>query len=73
MFRHQTIIRVVLAAFFSLISFLTIAQETIHEEEQEVSKHISHGWYTSPWVWIIGSILFILLLIALIRVSEKRG
>lgn len=24
-------------------------------------------WYTSPWVWIVGAAIFILLLIALVR------
>ena len=25
------------------------------------------GWYTSPWVWVVGAAVFILLLVALLR------
>jgi len=27
----------------------------------------SEDWYTSPWVWIVGAAVFILLLVALVR------
>lgn len=29
-------------------------------------------WYTSPWVWVIGAAVFILLLIALLRGGNNR-
>ncbi|HEX8460334.1 MAG TPA: hypothetical protein VF623_02845 [Segetibacter sp.] len=29
------------------------------------------GWYTSPWVWVIGAVVFILLLVALMRGGSK--
>lgn len=30
------------------------------------------GWYTSPWVWIVGAAVFILLLVALTRGGGRR-
>jgi hypothetical protein len=30
-------------------------------------------WYTSPWVWIIGAAVFILLLVALTRGGGRRA
>lgn len=30
------------------------------------------GWYTSPWVWIVGAAIFILLLVALLRGNNAR-
>lgn len=27
----------------------------------------SNDWYTSPWVWVVGAAVFILLLVALLR------
>jgi hypothetical protein len=29
-------------------------------------------WYTSPWVWVIGAAIFILLLVALLRGGGDR-
>ncbi len=31
------------------------------------------SWYTSPWVWVAGAAVFILLLIALMRGGSKSG
>ena len=30
------------------------------------------GWYTSPWVWIVGAAIFILLLVALTSGGRRR-
>jgi hypothetical protein len=30
-------------------------------------------WYTSPWVWIVGAAVFILLLVALTRGGGRRA
>lgn len=30
------------------------------------SDHTNANWYTSPWVWIVGAAVFILLLVALL-------
>lgn len=29
-------------------------------------------WYTQPWVWIVGGLIFILLLVALVRGGDSR-
>ncbi len=39
------------------------------------SERITEGnenWYASPWVWIVGAALFILLLVALTRGGSSR-
>jgi hypothetical protein len=33
----------------------------------------SADWYTSPWVWVIGAAVFILLLVALLRGGSRSG
>jgi hypothetical protein len=38
----------------------------------ETSK-TSENWYASPWVWVIGAALFILLLVALLGGSRGRA
>lgn len=54
-----------------LCTLVVAAQEK--SEEIIIDKEDHHMWYTSPWVWIFGSIVFILLLLAVLRATEKRG
>ena len=30
-------------------------------------------WYQQPWAWVLGAAIFILLLVALLRGTRKRG
>ena len=36
------------------------------------STSTSEGWYTSPWVWVVGAAVFILLLVALLNNRGSR-
>lgn len=60
---------------------MLFAQEKSTQVDVDVSKTTSSSnWYASPWVWIVGAAVFILLLVALTsgsrsssdRVVEKR-
>ena len=72
-------------AYLTLLSVLTsiilFAQEKTTQVDVDVNKTTtSSNWYASPWVWIVGAAVFILLLVALTsgsrdtsdRVVEKR-
>lgn len=72
-------------AYLTLLSVLTsiilFAQEKTTKVDVDVNKTTSSSnWYASPWVWIVGAAVFILLLVALTsgsrdtsdRVVEKR-
>lgn len=72
-------------AYLTLLSVLTsiilFAQEKTTQVDVDVNKTTSsNNWYASPWVWIVGVAVFILLLVALTsgsrdtsdRVVEKR-
>lgn len=51
----------------ALYSLLLPAQET---DANQIDVNIStnnESWYASPWLWIVGAALFILLLVALTR------
>lgn len=50
----------------ALYSTLAIAQEDGADINVDVTKD-GGNWYTSPWVWIIIALVFILLLVALTR------
>lgn len=38
----------------------------------DVNKDSGGAWYASPWVWIVGAAVFILLLVALLRGGGRR-
>jgi hypothetical protein len=59
-----------------LVSFATFAQEG-GGGGADINVDINKGggeagWYTSPWVWIVGAAIFILLLVALLRGNNAR-
>jgi hypothetical protein len=71
-------------AYLTLLAVLTniilFAQEKSTQVDVDINKGNGGGnWYASPWVWIVGVAVFILLLVALTsgrdrsdRVVEKR-
>lgn len=59
-----------LLALFSLLLF---AQEKVEVgvENGKVSITRTQAWYQSPWVWVVGAAVFILLLVALTRGGRR--
>lgn len=55
---------------FGLFSLVCFAQDKGIDVDVNVKKD---NWYQQPWVWIIGGAVFILLLVALLRGSGKKG
>ena len=56
-----------MAAWFSILAFA---------QDKKVDVNIStnkgnDNWYASPWVWIVGGAVFILLLVALTRGGRR--
>ena len=63
-------------AYFSLLTML-LAFVAFAQESTDVKVDINGGgnsanWYTSPWVWIAGAAIFILLLVALLSGGRSR-
>jgi hypothetical protein len=56
----------------SLLSIVAFAQEKGAEVDVDVTKttNTTH-WYASPWVWVVGAAIFILLLVALTRGGRR--
>ena len=56
-------------AYLTLLSVLTsillFAQEKTTKVDVDINKGNGGNWYASPWVWIVGGAVFILLLVAL--------
>ncbi len=58
----------ILVTFYS--SVLLLAQEK--KVDVDINTHSGgSNWYASPWVWIVGVAVFILLLVALTRGGRR--
>ena len=56
-----------------LMSIVLFAQEKSTQVDVDINKGDGGGnWYASPWVWIVGAAVFILLLIALTSGGRSR-
>jgi hypothetical protein len=63
--------------FFACIQTALWAQDSGGSSTTSSSKKVdvsvsSSNWYSSPWVWVIGAAIFILLLVALVGGSRGR-
>ena len=62
-------------AYFSLVaaflSIMAVAQDK--KVDVDINTHSDSNWYASPWVWVVGAAVFILLLVALTRGSGRRA
>ena len=64
-------------AYLTLLTLLTnillFAQEKTTQVDVDINKGASTNWYASPWVWIVGAAVFILLLVALTSGSRSSS
>lgn len=63
-------------AILSLLAVLYSAVLLVAQETKKVDIDVNtkgNNWYASPWVWIVGAAVFILLLVALTRGSGRRA
>lgn len=70
---NQMVTRMTLLIVSLLFSVAVFAQEGGGGADIKVDVNKSGGdnWYASPWVWVIGAALFILLLVALLRGNRR--
>lgn len=63
----------VIAAIMSVISFAQEGGESGDGAKVDVNINTNDSaWYTSPWVWVVGAAVFILLLVALTRGGSRK-
>jgi hypothetical protein len=64
--------KIILSFFAALMSAVALAQA--ETKKIDVSIDTNGGgsaWYASPWVWVVGAAVFILLLVALTRGGRR--
>lgn len=66
----STLSRVALIMLSLLISVATFAQDK--KVDVNISTGSNGGFFTSPWVWVVGAAVFILLLVALLRGGSRK-
>jgi hypothetical protein len=64
--------RVGLIVLSVLVRVVVRAQEVGAEMNSELEKTVDRTWHTSPWVWIIGAISLVSLLIVLLILSDRK-
>ena len=77
--QHLSIKSIFALLFLCLVQTVLWAQEgdggssTTTTTKTSVKVSEDTTWYTSPWVWVVGAAVFILLLVALTRGSGRSG
>ena len=68
------ITRITMLLFTFMISVVAFAQEETKKVDVDISTDKGGGsnFFASPWVWVIGVAVFILLLVALMRGGSRR-
>ena len=57
-----------------LVNIMVFAQEKSTDINVDINKESGgDNWYASPWVWVLGAAIFIILLIALTSGGRSRS
>ena len=67
--------RISMMLFTLMISVVAFAQEETKKVDVDISTDNGGGsnFFASPWVWVVGVAVFILLLVALMRGGSRRS
>lgn len=64
--------KALLTFYAALLSVWVFAQEETKKVDVNIDANTGGGaWYASPWVWVVGAAVFILLLVALTRGGRR--
>ncbi|MEJ7627116.1 MAG: hypothetical protein WKF35_09645 [Ferruginibacter sp.] len=66
----QKITLIVASFFFSVYAF---AQDKKVDVDITTKSDSGSGFFTQPWVWIVGGAVFLLLLVALLRNNSSKN
>lgn len=65
--------KALLTFYAALLSVWALAQDETKKVDVKIDADADGGgaWYASPWVWVVGAAVFILLLVALTRGGRR--
>ena len=61
---------------FLFMSLMLFALQNFAQDKQvdvNINTNKSNGFWGSPWMWVVGAAVFILLLVAILRGGSRRG
>ena len=64
--------RFMMIMFSLFVAVAAFAQDT-KKLDVDINTNSGGGFFASPWVWVVGAAVFILLLVALLRGGGRRG
>ena len=61
-----------------ILSITTFSVDVLYAQEGEndvdtIINADGGAWYTSPWVWVLGAAIFIIVLVALTRKDNRNN
>jgi hypothetical protein len=62
-----------LAILFTCMQVVLWAQDANQTVTQKTTETTTTQWYTSPWVWVAGGAIFIIILVALMRGNSSTS
>jgi hypothetical protein len=63
--------RLFLSVLLTIYSSAWLLAQDAKKVDVDINTHSGNNWYASPWVWIVGVAVFILLLVALTRGGRR--
>jgi hypothetical protein len=63
--------RVLLSILLVIYSSIGLLAQETKKVDVDINTKGDNNWYASPWVWIVGVAVFILLLVALTRGGRR--
>lgn len=64
--------KLIFSLFAAFYGTLLMAQSDAKDVNINLNTKGGSNWYASPWVWVVGAAVFILLLVALTRGGGRR-
>ena len=67
--------KIVTLFMLSLIQAMVFAQDSAASSGSQTTTTTTseNTWYTQPWVWVVGGLVFLLLIVALVRSNSSSG
>jgi hypothetical protein len=65
--------KIFLAIFFTCMQVVLWAQESNQSVTTKTTETTTTEWYSSPWVWVAGGAVFIIILVALMRGNSSTS
>ncbi|MDB5247703.1 MAG: hypothetical protein JWQ40_2097 [Segetibacter sp.] len=69
---HNNFSKVFLTLFSLFLSVIVFAQDATKKIDVDINTN-SGGFFGSPWIWVVGIAVFVLLLVALLRGNGRRS